>query len=76
MYWCDPEKIGANSRVLNLQFTDDLDVAATKDELLEAQEREKLLAEQDRKVELLKDQRNTLESFVYDTRSKVLLKLH
>ncbi|PWA94864.1 Heat shock protein 70 family [Artemisia annua] len=71
IYWAHPEKIGANSRVLNLQFSDDLDVTATKDELLKAQEREKLLAEQDRKVEQLKDQRNTLESFVYDTRSKI-----
>nr|GFD15646.1 heat shock protein 70 family [Tanacetum cinerariifolium] len=42
-----------------------------KDELHEAQKREKMLAEQDRKVEQLKDQRNTLESFVYDTRSKL-----
>ena len=54
-------------------FSDNLDVATTEDELHEAQEREKILAEQDRKVEQLKDQRNTLESFVYDTRSKVLV---
>ncbi|GJS07353.1 heat shock protein 70 family protein, partial [Tanacetum coccineum] len=51
-------------------FSNNLDVATTKDELHEAQEREKMLAEQDSKVEQLKYQRNTLESFVYDTRSK------
>ncbi|GKB53192.1 heat shock protein 70 family protein, partial [Tanacetum coccineum] len=51
-------------------FSDNLDVTTTKYELHEAQEREKMLAEQDSKVEQLKDQRNTLESFVYDTRSK------
>ncbi|GJX39118.1 heat shock 70 kDa protein 16-like protein [Tanacetum coccineum] len=54
-------------------FSNNLDVATTKDELHEAQEREKMLAEQDSKVEQLKYQRNTLESFVYDTRSKVRL---
>ncbi|GJW67206.1 heat shock 70 kDa protein 16 [Tanacetum coccineum] len=52
-------------------FSDNLVVATTKDELHEAQKREKMLAEHDRKVEQLKDQRNTLESFVYDTRSKL-----
>nr|GEW90741.1 heat shock 70 kDa protein 16-like [Tanacetum cinerariifolium] len=51
-------------------FSNNLDVTTTKDELREAQEREKMLAEQN-KVEQLKDQRNTLESFVYDTRSKI-----
>nr|GFA63416.1 heat shock 70 kDa protein 16-like [Tanacetum cinerariifolium] len=40
-------------------------------ELRQAQEREQILAEQDKKVEQTKDQRNTLESFVYDTRSKL-----
>ncbi|GJZ88471.1 heat shock protein 70 family protein [Tanacetum coccineum] len=30
-----------------------------------------MLVEQDSKVEQLKNQRNTLESFVYDTRSKI-----
>ncbi|GKC42605.1 chromatin assembly factor 1 subunit FAS2 [Tanacetum coccineum] len=54
-------------------FSNNLDVATTKDELHEAQEREKMLAEQDSKVEQLKYQRNTLEPFVYDTRSKVRL---
>ncbi|GJX82223.1 heat shock protein 70 family protein [Tanacetum coccineum] len=56
-----------------IMFSNNLDVATTKDELHEAQEREKMLAEQDSKVEQLKYQRNTLESFVYDTRSKCLL---
>ncbi|GJT85732.1 heat shock 70 kDa protein 16-like protein [Tanacetum coccineum] len=55
-------------------FSDNLDVTTTKYELHEAHEREKMLAKQDSKVEQLKDQRNTLESFVYDTRSKIQLK--
>ncbi|GJT71559.1 heat shock 70 kDa protein 16-like protein [Tanacetum coccineum] len=38
---------------------------------LKAQENKQKLLEQDKKVEQTKDQRNTLESFVYDTRSKL-----
>ncbi|GJV80966.1 heat shock protein 70 family protein [Tanacetum coccineum] len=64
----DIQKI--NSRHQQNLFSDNLDVTTTKYELHEAQERENMLAEQDSKVEQLKDQRNTLESFVYDTRSK------
>ena len=67
------DKHPKNCVISNLLFSDNLDVATTKDELREAQKRENLLAEQDIKVERLKDQRNTLESFVYDTRSKVLV---
>nr|XP_043621930.1 heat shock 70 kDa protein 16-like [Erigeron canadensis] len=56
----------------NLAYSDNLDVATTEDELLKAQEKELMLSEQDKKVEQTKDERNTLESFVYDTRSKLL----
>ncbi|GJV74046.1 heat shock 70 kDa protein 16 [Tanacetum coccineum] len=67
IYWSHPEKIGANSRVLNLQFSDNLDVAVTKDELITAQEREKLLAEQDRreKDEITKSLQET-EDWLYE----------
>ncbi|PWA36603.1 Heat shock protein 70 family [Artemisia annua] len=65
-------KMVANGHMSNLAFSENLDVATTKDELHKAQEIEKVLAEQDIKVEQAKDQRNTLESFVYDTRSKLL----
>lgn len=60
-----------NSQISNLAFSKNLDFATTEVELHEAQQRERMLAEQDKKIELTKDQRNTLESFVYDTRSKV-----
>ncbi|GKD55860.1 heat shock 70 kDa protein 16 [Tanacetum coccineum] len=66
-----PKKMVASSHMSNLAFSENLDVATTKDELLKAQEIEKMLEEQDKKVEQTKDQRNTLESFVYDTRSKL-----
>ncbi|KAI3710472.1 hypothetical protein L2E82_40255 [Cichorium intybus] len=56
----------------NLTVSRNLDVAMTKDELQEAQEREQILTEQDIKVEKTKEKRNTLESFIYDTRSKLL----
>ncbi|XP_076923028.1 heat shock 70 kDa protein 16-like [Bidens hawaiensis] len=64
-------KMMANSRSLNLPFSDNLYVTTTRDELCEARKKEKILAEQDLKVEQIKDQRNTLESFVYDSRSKL-----
>lgn len=44
----------------------------TKDELFQAQETERMLAHQDIEVEQTKEKKNTLESFVYDTREKVL----
>lgn len=47
----------------------------TKAELLEAQEREFQLARQDRTVEQTKEKKNALESYVYDMRSKVFIKL-
>ncbi|GAB2298859.1 hypothetical protein Dimus_032938 [Dionaea muscipula] len=43
-----------------------------KAELLEAQEKEIMLAQQDNKVEQAKDKKNALESFVYEARSKIL----
>lgn len=61
------------SRRQSLAVSEFLDVAMTRDELHEAQEREQFLAQQDIKVEQTKDKRNTLESFIYDTRSKVLV---
>ncbi|KAL4585442.1 hypothetical protein LXL04_010063 [Taraxacum kok-saghyz] len=44
----------------------------TRDELIEAQEMERMLANQDIQVEQTKEKKNTLESFVYDTREKLL----
>lgn len=46
----------------NLEFSENLDVSTTNNELREAQKKEQMLAEQDKKVEETKDQKNTLES--------------
>lgn len=43
----------------------------TKAEIMEAQEKERQLTEQDRTMELTKDKRNSLESYVYEMRNKV-----
>jgi len=43
----------------------------TKDELSEAQEKELHLAQHDKAVEQAKDQKNALESYVYEMRNKV-----
>lgn len=45
--------------------------AMNKAEILEAQEKELQLADQDRTTELIKDNKNQLESYIYETRSKV-----
>jgi len=52
--------------------------ATTNAMLLEAQEKELQLAQQDNKVEQAKEKKNTLESYVYDTRNKVeiLISMH
>ena len=47
----------------------------TKAELSEAQEKEIQLTQQDRIVERTKEKKNTLESYVYDIRSKVYIKI-
>ncbi|KAL8198173.1 hypothetical protein R6Q57_029981 [Mikania cordata] len=64
--------MGTDSHMLDLLISKNLDVSTTNDELYEAEKKEKVLSEQDIKVETTKDQRNTLESFVYNTRSKLL----
>lgn len=43
----------------------------TKAEIMEAQEKELQLTQQDRAMELTKDKKNSLESYVYEMRSKV-----
>ncbi|XP_076941250.1 heat shock 70 kDa protein 16-like [Bidens hawaiensis] len=67
----DFAKMTVDGRMLRIPFSDNLYVTTTSDELHEARKKEKILAEQDLKVEQIKDQRNTLESFVSDTRSKL-----
>ena len=47
--------------------------AMSKQELLEAQEQEQQLAYQDKLMERTKDSKNALESYVYDTRNKVVI---
>ncbi|XP_019459795.1 PREDICTED: heat shock 70 kDa protein 16-like [Lupinus angustifolius] len=43
----------------------------TKDEILEAQQKELQLTEQDRTMELTKDKKNSLEAYVYEMRPKL-----
>ena len=59
----------------NVEVSENLLSPTRRDELLHAQELEKRLAWQDIKVEQTKEKRNTLESYVYDARSKVLFSL-
>ncbi|KAK2974814.1 hypothetical protein RJ640_005598, partial [Escallonia rubra] len=46
--------------------------AMSRAELSQAQDKELQLAQQDTKMEQTKDKKNTLESYVYETRSKIL----
>lgn len=55
----------------NLTISNNLDFSTTIDELLEAQEKGQMLAEQDIKAEKIKDEKNTLEYFICSTSTKV-----
>ncbi|KAI3680538.1 hypothetical protein L6452_35310 [Arctium lappa] len=56
----------------NVEVSENFYATTKRDKLREAQETEQKLAWQDIKVEQTKEKRNTLESFVYDARSKIL----
>ncbi|KVH89623.1 heat shock 70 kDa protein 16-like [Cynara cardunculus var. scolymus] len=56
----------------NVAVSEKFYATTTRDELRHAQETEQKLAYQDMKVEQTKEKRNTLESYVYDARSKIL----
>lgn len=48
----------------------------TREELSQAQEKELLLTQQDINMEKTKEKKNYLESYVYETRSKVMLDIN
>lgn len=50
---------------------EDIHGGMTMAEIFEAYEKELQLAQQDRTMELTKEKKNTLESYVYEMRSKV-----
>lgn len=60
----------ANGR-LHVPVTENIYGGMTKPEILEAQEKELQLAHQDTTMELTKDTRNSLESYIYETRNKL-----
>nr|GEV31076.1 heat shock 70 kDa protein 16 [Tanacetum cinerariifolium] len=60
------------ARRQNVTVSVDVYGGTTRDALHQAQEMERKLADQDIKVEQTKEKKNTLESFVYDTRNKLL----
>ncbi|XP_057441185.1 heat shock 70 kDa protein 16-like [Lotus japonicus] len=60
----------ANGR-LHVPVYENIYGGMTKDEILEAQEKELQLIEHDRTMELTKDMKNSLESYVYEMRSKL-----
>ncbi|CAJ1971393.1 unnamed protein product [Sphenostylis stenocarpa] len=59
------------NRRLQVPVSENIYGGMTKAEILEAQEKELQLADQDRTIELTKDRKNLLESFIYETRSKI-----
>lgn len=59
------------SRRLHVPVSENIYGGMTKAEIMEAQERELQLTQQDRTMELTKDKKNSLESYVYEMRSKV-----
>ncbi|KAK1434399.1 hypothetical protein QVD17_00139 [Tagetes erecta] len=61
-----------SARRHNIKVYENIYGGTTIDELRHAQEMERFLAEQDIKVEQTKEKKNTLESYVYETRNKLL----
>ncbi|XP_027330921.1 heat shock 70 kDa protein 16-like [Abrus precatorius] len=59
------------NRSLHIPVSESVYGGMTKAEILEAQEKEHQLAQHDRTMELTKDKRNSLESYVYEMRSKL-----
>lgn len=55
-----------------LSVSENHHVLTTKEEIDTAQQKAQMFAKQDIMVEKTKEKRNTLESFIYETRSKVL----
>ncbi|KAI3718724.1 hypothetical protein L6452_19606 [Arctium lappa] len=60
------------TRRQNVTVSENVYGGTTRDGVREAQEKERMLAEQDIKMERTKEKKNTLEAFVYDTRNKLL----
>lgn len=59
------------NRSIHVQVSENIYGGMTNDEILEAQEKELNLTHQDRTMELTKDKKNSLESYVYEMRSKL-----
>lgn len=71
MLQADGTKKDKANRRLHVPVSENIYGGMTKAEILEAQEKELQLADQDRTIELTKDRKNSLESYIYETRSKV-----
>lgn len=69
----DERKKAKVTRRLDVPISENVCGGITPVELSQAQEKELQLAQQDTKMERTKDRRNSLESYVYETRNKVLL---
>lgn len=69
---CSPTSSSEVMKRLDLPIREIVYGGMTKADFLQAQEKELQLAQQDIKVEQTKEKRNTLESYVYETRSKLL----
>ena len=57
----------------DIPVSESVDCGMTRAELSEAQEKELLLTQQDIKMEQTQEKKNYLESYVYETRTKVML---
>ncbi|XP_045824761.1 heat shock 70 kDa protein 16-like isoform X2 [Trifolium pratense] len=75
---CDPPQNSADhsrkdkaNRRIPIPVNENIYGGMTTAEISEARDKELQLAQQDRAVELTKEKKNTLESYVYETRSKL-----
>ncbi|CAH1448290.1 unnamed protein product [Lactuca virosa] len=67
----EPRRSSNRGREQKLSVSENHHVLTTKEEIDKAQKKAQMFAKQDIMVEKTKEKRNTLESFVYDTRTKL-----
>ncbi|CAK7351163.1 unnamed protein product [Dovyalis caffra] len=67
---------GKSFKRLEIPVSEEVYGGMTKTEILEAEKKELQLAQQDLKMERIKDKKNALESYVYEMRDKICSKYH
>ena len=71
IFQCDVSRKVRSTRRIDIPVSEHIYGGMTKAELSEAQQRELQLAQMDKNMEQAKNEKNALESYVYEMRNKV-----